>query len=319
VIGSVREAPHVGTDTASRPRDESGLLPISRLTNYNRWNVAGNGSMKPPPKIVVVDRFAPLRTQLIELLARLSDDDWARPTAAPLWSVKDVTAHLLGGDVGVLSRERDGRPATPTPGTYADLVNLVNRLNEEWVVSARRMSPRLLRDLLDFTGPAVEEYFLSLDLDAIGGPISWAGTDPAPVWFDIAREFTERWHHQQQIRDATGQPPLYDPYFLSPVLDTFVRALPHSFRDAAAPVGTAVRLEITGDAGGNWFLIRTARMWELTLESETGPAMEVILPQDTAWRMFTKGIDPETAQASALVRGDASLAPPIFRTISVIG
>jgi hypothetical protein len=55
------------------------------------------------------------------------------------------------------------------------------------------------------------------------------------------------------------------------------------------------------------------------LESETEPATDVILPQDTAWRMFTKGIDPETAQASALVRGDAALASSIFRTVSVIG
>ena len=46
------------------------------------------------------------------------------------------------------------------------------------------------------------------------------------------------------------------------------------------------------------FLIRTARKWELTLESETEPAMDEILPQDTAWRMFTKVIDPETARAS---------------------
>lgn len=275
--------------------------------------------MKRPAEIVVVDRFAPLRTQLLSLLAELGDDDWARPTAAPRWSVKDVTAHLLGGDVAMLSRERDGRPSKPTPGTYADLVNLVNRLNDEWVVAARRMSPRLLRDFLAFTGPAVEEYFLSLDLEAIGGPVSWAGPDPAPMWFDIAREFTERWHHQQQIRDATGQPPLYDPYFLSPVLDTFVRALPHSFRHASAPEGTVVRLEISGDAGSSWFLVRTARNWELTLESKTEPAMDVILPQDTAWRMFTKAIDPERAQASALVRGDATLAPSIFRTVSVIG
>jgi hypothetical protein len=88
------------------------------------------------------------------------------------------------------------------------------------VVAARRMSPRLLRELLALIGSEVEAYFSSLDLKAIGGPVSWAGPDPASVWFDIAREFTEPWHHQQQIRDATGQPPLYDPYFLSPVLDT---------------------------------------------------------------------------------------------------
>ena len=255
--------------------------------------------MKRPAEIFVVDRFAPLRTQLLALLGGLGEDDWARPTAAPRWSVKDVTAHLLGGDIGILSRGRDSFSfQSPNLGTYRELVELVNRLNEEWVIAARRISPRLLRELLALMGREVETYFSSLDLEAIGGPVSWAGPGPAPVWFDVAREFTERWHHQQQIRDATGQPPLYDPYFLSPVLDTFVRALPHHFRHTAAPVGTAVRLEISGDAGGIWFLIRTARKWELTLESETEPAMDVILPQDTAWRMFTKVIDPETARAS---------------------
>ena len=76
------------------------------------------------------------------------------------------------------------------------------------MLAARRMSPRLLRELLALIGPDVEAYFSSLDLEAIGGPVSWAGPDSSPVWFDIAREFTERWHHQQQIRDATGQPPL---------------------------------------------------------------------------------------------------------------
>ena len=276
--------------------------------------------MKRPAEIVVVDRFAPLRAQLLELLAGLADDDWIRPTAAPRWSVKDVTAHLLGGDIGVLSRGRDFfSPPGRKVVRYSELVDLVDRFNEEWVVAARRMSPRLLRELLALIGSEVEAYFSSLDLKAIGGPVSWAGPDPAPMWFDIAREFTERWHHQQQIRDATGQPPLYDPYFLSPVLDTFVRALPYSFRHASPPEGTVVRLEISGDAGGSWFLVRTARKWELTLESETEPATDVILAQDTAWRMFTKGIDPETAQASALVRGDAALAPSIFRTVSVIG
>ena len=276
--------------------------------------------MKALAPIIVVDRFASLRTELLTLLASFSEDDWVRPTAAPGWSVKDLTAHLLGGDIGILSRERDlFTPSGPKIKAYSELVGLVNRRNEEWVVAARRMSPRLLRDLLALLGPEVENHFSSRDMEAVGVPVSWAGLDPAPVWFDIAREFTERWHHQQQIRDATGQPPLYDPYYLSPVLETFVRALPHSFRDAAAPQGTVVRLEISGDAGSTWFLRRTGPGWEFTFECESEPATDVILPQDTAWRMFTKGVDPGTAQTSALVRGDATLASSIFRTVSVIG
>src|SRR5438874_8732820 len=195
--------------------------------------------MNRAAKIVVVDRFAPLRTELLAVLARLREDDWARLTAAPQWTVKDVAAHLLGGDVGILSRKRDAfTPPGPAIQDYAELVKLINRLNQEWVVAASRMSPRLLRELLAVTGPEVDSYFSSLDLEALGEPVSWAGPDSAPVWFDLAREFTEPWHHQQQIRDATGQLPLYDPFFFAPVLDTFVRALPHSLRHADATEGT---------------------------------------------------------------------------------
>jgi uncharacterized protein (TIGR03083 family) len=216
--------------------------------------------MKRPAEIVVVERFAPLRTQLLALLAGLAEDDWARPTAAPRWSVKDVTAHLLGGDIGILSRGRDFfSPPSRKVGTYSELVDLVNRLNEEWVVAARRMSPRLLRELLALIGSEVEAYFSSLDLKAIGGPVSWAGPDPAPMWFDIAREFTERWHHQQQIRDATGQPPLYDPYFLSP---SWIRLCEPYLTVSATPLPQKERwsdwrFQVTLAVAGFWLGLRT--------------------------------------------------------------
>jgi hypothetical protein len=92
--------------------------------------------------------------------------------------------------------------------------------------------------------------------------VTWAGPEPAPVWLDVAREYTERWHHHQQIRDALGRPALTAPRLFAPVLDTLVRALPHTFRDVQAPDGTHVKLTITGDAGGVWSLVRDER-WSL--------------------------------------------------------
>lgn len=275
--------------------------------------------MTSPDKIIVVDRFAPLRTHLLTLLADLGEDDWARPTAAPRWSVKDVTAHLLGGDISILSGKRDGFRSSHKVESYDQLVELVDRLNAEWVLAARRMSLRLLREFLAFSGPEVEKCFASLDPMEMTGPVGWAGPDPAPVWFDLAREFTERWHHQQQIRDATGRPPLYDPYFLSPVLDTFVRALPYAFRNAMAPTGTFVRFEISGGSGGVWFLHRGEEAWNLFLDSTAEPVTNVVLPQDTAWRLFTKGIGREKARSLAVITGEADLASPIFATTAIIG
>ena len=84
------------------------------------------------------------------------------------------------------------------------------------------------------------------------------------------------------------------------MLDAFVRALPYNFRDVDATEGTVVRFEISGEAGGVWFLIRVGQAWELSVESEGGAAADVVVPQDTAWRMFTKGIDAEQARAANL-------------------
>ncbi len=275
--------------------------------------------MTIPDTITVVDRFAPLRAHLLTLLADLAEADWARPTAAPHWSVKDIAAHLLGGDVAILSGKRDGFRSGQDIASDVELIELIDRLNAEWVLASRRISPRLLRELLAFCGPEVEACFSSLDPVKMGGPVSWAGPEPAPVWFDLAREFTERWHHQQQIRDATGRPPLYDPYFLAPVLDTFVRALPYAFRDLQAPHGTVVRLQITGDAGGIWYVYKSEAAWILLLDPPAGWTTSVVLGQDLAWRLFTKGMDRGKARSLSTVEGRADLAAPIFAATAIIG
>src|SRR5258708_38046271 len=89
---------------------------------------------------------------------------------------------------------------------------------------------------------------------AMNGVVSWAGPDPAPIWLDSAREYTERWLHQQQIRDAVNKPGLKEKRFFHPVLDTFVRALPHTYKDV--PVAdTAVRhIACTRGGGEAWDL-----------------------------------------------------------------
>ena len=51
-------------------------------------------------------------------------------------------------------------------------------------------------------------------------PIDWAGPEPAPIWLHVAREYTERWVHQQHIRDAVGRPGLNERRWLGPVLES---------------------------------------------------------------------------------------------------
>lgn len=275
--------------------------------------------MQQAEPIIVIDRFPELLDALLALLGALDADDWARPTACAGWSVKDVALHLLGGDVGMLSRGRDGYNAINSPiNSWDELVALLNGLNAQWVQAARRMSPRLLCELLRFTGEQVCDYFRSLDPYALGGPVSWAGNDPAPVWLDLAREYTERWHHQQHIRDAVGRPGLTQPHYLAPVLDTFVRALPHTYRAVEADDGTLVALTISGAAGGSWFVLRECGAWQLYRAVNRTPDAEVILDQAVAWRLFTKGISVATAAAETTISGDAALGRQALELVALI-
>jgi uncharacterized protein (TIGR03083 family) len=275
--------------------------------------------MKTPAPILVADLFPEVRRHLLSLLGGLTAEDWLRPTAATRWDVKDVALHLLGGDISNLSRRRDAHtPPGPAISGWDDLVAFINELNASWVAAARRMSPRVLCDLLAHVGAQVDAYFLSLDPFATGGEVSWAGFQPAPVWLDVAREYTERWHHQQQIRDATGRPGLYEPRLFAPVLDAFVRALPHTFRDVDAAEGTTVQVTISGPAGGEWAVRRTAGSWELLAGRSAEAAGEVVLAAEDAWKIFTRGIRGDKAESCGKISGDRSLASKVVHMVSVI-
>lgn len=275
--------------------------------------------MKPPEPILTSDLFPEVRRSLVELLRGLSDEEWLRPTAARKWDVKDVAAHLLGGDLGNLSRRRDAyTPSGKAIAGWEELVAFINELNATWVTAARRLSPRVLCDLLDTSGPQIEAYFASLDPYALGMPVSWAGPEAAPVWLDIAREYTERWHHQQQIRDATGRPGLYGRRLFAPVLDTFVRALPWAFRDVTAVPGTCVQLSLLGKAGGDWVVRKGAAGWDLCVGANGSAGARVAIQCEHAWKIFTRGMRGEEARRNATIEGEMELGIRVLEMVSVI-
>jgi uncharacterized protein (TIGR03083 family) len=282
------------------------------------WRAEGEKMLQPPRPVEVRDLFAEDRRALLALLGDLTDAQWAAPTVCAGWTVKDVALHLLGGDLGNLSRRRDGFLGTrPAPGE--PVVAFVNRVNDEWLRAARRLSCQVVVELLAALGPPLFDHFATLDGLALGGPVSWAGPAPAPVWLDLAREYTERWHHQQHIRDAVGRPGETERRFLDPVLATFVHALPVTYRDVVAPAGTAVHLQIAGAAAGDWTVVRDADGWRLFEgEPEGTPAARVCLADGLAWRLFTRGVAPADARSQAQVTGDVPLGERLLYTVAII-
>jgi uncharacterized protein (TIGR03083 family) len=272
-----------------------------------------------PDVVEVTHLFPPERASLLELLGSLDAGRWQAPTVCPGWSVRDVALHLLGDDIGLLARRRDGFAPVGAPAGWGELVAWLDRMNQTWVEAARRISPRLLCELLAFTGEATRQCLAGLDPLALEGHVSWVGPDPVPNWLDVAREYTERWTHQQQIRDAVGLPGLREPAFMAPVLATFVHALPRAFQAMPAPVGTTVEVVVAGEAGGGWVLTRTPRGWRLAAGTASAPTARVALDADTAWRRWTKGIGRDAARAAVSVAGDPALGGRVLDAVAIIG
>jgi hypothetical protein len=149
-------------------------------------------------------------------------------------------------------------------------------------------------------------------------PVAWAGEERSVNWFEMAREYTERWHHQQQIRLAVDKPGIMERELYFPVLDTFMRALPFRYKSVDADEGALIKFRITGDAGGAWFLVRRGRGWELATEPAGRPASEVEFSQEIAWRIFTKGIAKEASRPQIKLTGDRDLGLHILNVIAVM-
>ncbi|MWA08393.1 maleylpyruvate isomerase family mycothiol-dependent enzyme [Streptomyces sp. BA2] len=249
---------------------------------------------------------------LLDTLRGLTPADWSR-TAAGHWTVHDVAAHLLGDYYGRL-----GRGYRNNPADGETLEAFIHRTNQEWVDLHADDTPASLIDALAAAGTQLAQRFATADLDAAALGVSWAGVDPAPAWLDIAREFTEHWTHRQQIRHAIGRDTDPEPRALAMVLDTFMRALPHTLRRTSAPVGAQVRVISAGPVGGTWTATAAADHWSLAGAPSGRPTAAVLLDADTLWRLATRSIDPADALSRAHVQGDRRLAEAACQIVSII-
>jgi uncharacterized protein (TIGR03083 family) len=267
---------------------------------------------------VVADLFAPMRAELLRILHGLSDAEWEAPTACPGWSVRDVTLHILGDDAGLLSnlRDHDGQYGAFTQ--FDDLVTFINQRNAVWIEANRRLSRRILLHLLGVLGAEWQAYTAGVDPDAPFGPIGWTGNDHAPMGLHLARELTEYWMHHQHVADAVGVTSLKERRFMHPVLSTFIYCLPRTYAQTDAPMDTLVKVIITGEGAGEWHLVREAQRWQLYAQTDLSPAVAITLGDDTAWRLFTKGLDLAAIPGRLHIEGDQTLGMVMAQAVAIL-
>jgi Mycothiol maleylpyruvate isomerase N-terminal domain len=137
----------------------------------------------------------------------LAAGQWRAPTVCPGWSVKDVALHLLGNDLDLLSRRRDGAAPADTPTTpagFEELVASLDRLNQSWVDVARQDTERWThhQQIRDGVGvPGLKE-------PAFMAPVLATFTHALPhAYTGVPAAAGRRCHHRLQGHQGRRQPP----------------------------------------------------------------------------------------------------------------
>lgn len=276
-------------------------------------------------QIETLHLFPQLTAELIQLLKSLETKDWLKPSPIKGRTVKDLVAHLTDGSLRKLSIQRDGfndETNIPKINSYGDLVNHIQTLNSDWMNVARRLSPEILIDLLEYAQGQLNDFIKRLDPHGRAlFPVSWAGESESQNWFDIAREYTEVWHHQMQIRMALGKPILLEPKYSEPLYDTFMLGLPHLFKDLQDfEQNYKVKISLSGSLNKSWLIERQAEKWVIIEEKN----LEIIhtsleVPDDIAWKVFTNtDRDKEKYKAMIKSTGDARFALRLLEYVTVM-
>lgn len=271
--------------------------------------------------IETVHLFPILDELLIDLLKSLTEEEWHAQTVCKKWLVKDIASHLLDGNLRGLSTSRDHYfgEKPENINSYQDLVDFLNQLNMTWTNATKRLSPNVIINLLEITG---KEYYAHLQTlhpneNAIF-PVAWAGEETSLNSFHIAREYTEKFLHQQQIRDAVEKQVLLTRELFHPFIHTFLQALPYTYKKINAPAGSVFTLVIKTEIGGEWHIIKEKENWKFIDIPETEPDAVLKIDPYDAWLLFSKGMSPEEAKQKVEITGNIPLAEQALYIISVM-
>ena len=182
---------------------------------------------------------------IVSLCDALTDEQWARPTDCPGWSVQDNIAHMIGTERMLLGEQPDAAPVDDAPHVRND----IGKANEQWIASYRARSGR---EVLDEFGAVTRRR-----LDVLRGMSDddWSREGftpegPGPYRQFMAIRVFDCWYHDQDIREALDEPGYLD----GPVADLSLdrippRGLPYVVgKKAGAPPGSTVVFEVAGSS-----------------------------------------------------------------------
>jgi uncharacterized protein (TIGR03083 family) len=249
-----------------------------------------------------------------ELGATLSDEQWARPTDLPGWSVKDNLSHVVGTE-----RMLSGLPVAEHELEMPEWVkNMLGRINEI-DVDVRRGMPAgdVLTEFMDVADRRRRQLDGMTEDDWARPTMSPAGEIPYGEFMEM-RVF-DTWVHEQDMRRAVGIPghlegpiPAFCFEYISESLLVVVG------KRAKPPEGSAVAFEIAGRPARR-VVVAIRDAWA---HRDDGASPDTTLGMEfqTYMCLMTGRWDPHDAVASGAVvlEGDRAVGERVVASMNVL-
>ena len=254
----------------------------------------------------VVDLLEEVWSATAEATDGVTEEEWARPSELPGWSVKDCLNHVTSTESSLL-----GEPAPQVPIDHlAHVVTPFQAMLEVGVEAARGRSGAESRQrFLEVVGRRVAQ------LRAMG-PEGWDTVGWSPIGEVPYRDFMrvrvfDCWMHEQDIRRALDRPGHLEGRAVEPTVERFRGALGFVVgKKVGAPDGTVVVLRTTGPPEVVLPVVVAGRAPVVDEVELTGtPAVEVVLPFASLVALGGGRWDRARAEAAGGIayEGDADL------------
>ncbi len=241
---------------------------------------------------------------VLELCAGLTDEQWSAQTPCPGWSVADVVAHLIDLESWGVG---DPRPVIDIDwSTLPHIKNAVGRVTEVGVVARRGLPPAQL--LSDYRSVLMRRV---AQLSGITGNVPSPFGGEIPVEQALSMRILDTWVHEQDIRDAVGQPGGLTTAGAMVTGHMLLGGLPKAWgKKVAPPTGSILRLTVTGPgvvADQSVVIAEDGRAQLVSNDSEWGePTVQLTMP----WLAFFQAASGRVDVSSPQWRESVSMVGP---------
>ena len=101
-------------------------------------------------------------------------------------------------------------------------------------------------------------------------------------------------------------------------MNTFMVALPFTYKNIKAEDGTRVKISIPDEAGGSWTIIHKDGAWQLLNDHAAEADAELIIDADTAWKLFSRSLQASDVKSKVIINGNQELGETALNMTSVM-